>query len=122
MLKALTANRLIDGDVVFWTGSDWALAFADAVIFDDDEAAAEAAEAEAKLRKTQLVDPYLIEVASMGGHCAPVSFRERLRALGPTNRLDHGKQAQGGAEIAALAHAQVSGVRSKGRIDLIRRK
>jgi sulfite reductase (NADPH) hemoprotein beta-component len=50
-----------------------------------------------------------------------VNFRERLRALGPTNRPDHGKQAAGGAEIALLATAQ-GAARSKGRIDLIRRK
>ena len=121
MLKALTANRLIDGEVVFWSGEGWVEAFAQARVFDG-ELAAETAEARAKTQTTLLIDPYLIEIAEMDGRHAPVSFRERLRALGPTNRLDHGKQSEGGAEIAALVHAQVSGVRSKGRIDLIRRK
>ena len=45
----------------------------------------------------------------------------RLRALGPTNKPDHGKQAAGGEDIAVLAHAH-GAARSKGRVDLIRRK
>jgi hypothetical protein len=120
MLRVITANRLIDGEVVFWSGQDWVESFAQALVFEDD-ASAETAEAEAKTEVTHLVDPYLIEVMEMGGRFAPVSFRERLRALGPTNKPDHGKQAQGGAEIAILAQAQ-GAARSKGRVDLIRRK
>ena len=119
-MKALTANRLIDGEVVFWTGADWSERFAAAVLFDDNTAA-EAAEARAKSQITLLVDPYLIDVAEVEGGVAPVSYRERLRALGPTNRPDHGKQAAGGAEIERLVHAH-GAARSTGRIDLIRRK
>ncbi len=120
-MKALTANRLIDGEVVFWTGADWSERFADAILFDGDPAAAEAAEAHAKSQPTLLIDPYLIEVAAVEGGCAPVSYRERLRALGPTNRPIDGKQAAGGADIAVLAQAH-GAARSKGRVDLIRRK
>ncbi len=120
MRRVLTANRLIDGEVVFWSGQDWVDSFARALIFDDGDPA-ETAEADAKTEVTRLVDPYLIEVMEMGGRFAPVSFRERLRALGPTNKPDHGKQAAGGADIALLAHAQ-GAARSKGRVDLIRRK
>ena len=120
MLKALTANRLTDGEVVFWSGERWIGRFGQARFFDDEQAA-EAAEAHAKTRTTELVDPYLIEVASVDGGFAPVSYRERIRALGPTNKPDHGKQALGGADIEILAHAQ-GAARSKGRVDLIRRK
>jgi len=119
-MKALTANRLIDGEVVFWTGEAWSEHFAQALFFEDGDQA-EAAEAHAKTQITQLVDPYLIDVAAAEGGVVPVSYRERLRALGPTNKPDHGKQAQGGAEIAVLARAH-GGARSKGRVDLIRRK
>jgi sulfite reductase (NADPH) hemoprotein beta-component len=118
-MKALTANRLIDGEVVFWTGETWSDRFALARVLEGPEA--EAAEAHAKSQVTLLVDPYLIEVADLGGGLVPVSYRERLRALGPTNRPDHGKQAAGGADIAALASAH-GAARSKGRVDLIRRK
>ncbi len=120
MLKALTANRLIDGEVVFWNGEAWVERFGAAKLYDD-EAAAEAAEAHAKTQITLLIDPYLIEAAPVDGGFAPVGYRERLRALGPTNKLDHGKQALGGDDIATLAQAH-GAARSKGRVELIRRK
>ena len=47
--------------------------------------------------------------------------RERLRALGPTNHPQHGKQAEGGADIAALVAAE-GAARSVGRVNLIKRK
>ena len=119
-MKALTANRLTDGEVVFWTGEAWSERFVDARLFDDN-AGAEAAEAHAKSQIVELVDPYLIDVAAVEGGVVPVSYRERLRALGPTNKPGHGKQADGGADIALLATAH-GAARSKGRVDLIRRK
>jgi len=119
-MKALTANRLADGEVVFWRGGDWVERFVEAELFADDSSA-ERAEAHAKSQVTLLVEPYLIEVEAGDGPAAPSAYRERLRALGPTNKLEHGKQAEGGAAIAALAHAHGS-ARSKGRVDLIRRK
>ena len=119
-MKALTANRLADGEVVFWTGDAWSERFVDARLFDEN-ADAEAAEAHAKSAIVELVDPYLIDIAAVDGGVVPVSYRERLRALGPTNKPDHGKQAGGGADIALLANAH-GAARSKGRVDLIRRK
>ena len=119
-MKALTANRLDDGEVVFLSRGRWTLQFAEADLIDD-EAAALAAEAHAKTKVTELVEPYLIDVAPVDGGWAPISYRERLRALGPTNRHDHGKQAEGGEAIEILLHAS-GAARSKGRVDLIRRK
>jgi hypothetical protein len=119
-VKALTANRLADGEVVFWRGGAWMERFADAELFSDD-AAAEAAEGHAKAEVTCLVEPYLIDVVEVEGGVAPLSYRERLRALGPTNKPDHGKQAAGGADIEVLAHAHGS-ARSTGRVNLIKRK
>ncbi len=118
--KALTANLLAEGDVVFWAGDHWAEQFAEAELFSDSEAA-EAALAVAKAQVRTVVDAYLIDVAEAGSGLAPVSYRERLRALGPTNELTHGKQAVGGAAIAALS-AAAGAARSTGRLDLIRRK
>ena len=118
--KALTANLLAEGDVVFWAGDRWAEQFADAELFSDSEAA-EAALAVAKAQVRTVVDAYLIDVAEAGSGLAPVSYRERLRALGPTNELTHGKQTVGGAAIAALS-AAAGAARSTGRLDLIRRK
>ena len=119
-MKALTANRLDDGEVVFWRSGAWVERFADAELFDAEEAA-DAAQDRARGQITLLVDPYLIDVIDADGGPAPLSYRERLRALGPTNTPQHGKQAQGGHDIDVIAHA--SGVaRSGGRLNLIKRK
>jgi hypothetical protein len=118
-VRALTANRLSDGEVVFWKAGDWIERFGDAELFDD-EAAAEAAEAHGKNQPTVVVEPYLIDLMEVDGLWAPVSYRERIRALGPTN-LNHGKQAEGGAAIEALQHAH-GAARSSGRVNLIKRK
>jgi hypothetical protein len=121
-MRALTANRLADGEVVFWSQGRWVERFADAQLFDDaDQDAAEAAEGHAKTETTLVVEPYLIDLAPSGELWAPVSYRERLRALGPTNHQNHGKQSEGGAVVDALQHAS-GAARSKGRVDLIRRK
>jgi sulfite reductase (NADPH) hemoprotein beta-component len=121
-MKAVTANRLIDGEVVFWKGGAWVEGFGDAQLFDDDQAAeVETAVAAGKAQPTVVVDPYPIDLASVDGGLAPVSYRERIRALGPSNEPTHGKQAAGGAVIEALRHAH-GAARSTGRVDLIRRK
>ena len=119
-MKALTANRLADGEVVFWAKGAWVERFAEAEIFADAPAA-EAAEAIARAEVRLLVDPYLIDVIDAEGGPAPLSYRERLRALGPTNKPDHGKQAAGGEDIDRLVHAH-GAARSTGRVNLIRRK
>ncbi len=119
-MKALTANRLIDGEVVFWRGDRWVERFADADLFASDDPAAEAAEAHGKSQPTVVVEPYLIDLVESEGLWAPLSYRERIRALGPTN-LNHGKQAEGGAAVEALLHAH-GAARSTGRVDLIKRK
>ena len=119
-MKALTANRLTDGEVVFWQAGQWVEGFGDADLFADADPAGEAAEAHAKNQPTLVVEPYLIDLVESEGLWAPVSYRERIRALGPTN-LHHGKQVEGGPAIAALLHAHGAS-RSKGRVDLIKRK
>ncbi|MHB8530713.1 MAG: DUF2849 domain-containing protein, partial [Caulobacteraceae bacterium] len=108
-----------DGEGVFWNAGAWVERFGEAELFAED-GQAEAAEARAKADVTHLVEPYLIDVQEVEGGVAPVSYRERLRALGPTNRLDHGKQAQGGADVEMLSHAHGAG-RSTGRLGLIKR-
>ena len=118
-MKALTANRLIDGEVVFWADGAWVEQFAGAELFYDS-AAADAALELGKAQATTVVDVYLFDVTEFEGLPVPVSYRERLRALGPTNEPTHGKQAVGGREIEALAHASGSG-HTSGRIELLRK-
>jgi hypothetical protein len=118
--RALTANRLLDGVVVFWSPSGWIEPFPEAELFESAEAADKVL-AEAKTQTRTLVDPYLIDVRFDDGRPVPVSYRERVRALGPTVHPDMGKQAAGGPVIAAIQKAAGAG-RSTGRLSLIRRK
>ncbi len=117
-MKALTANDLLTGEAVFWTRGRWAERFSDAEILDGEPADAALAAAEAQ--PTVVVAPYLIDLQETADGPVPVSFRERVRALGPTNHLHHGKQAEGGRDIEALAHAS-GAARSTGRLSLIKR-
>ena len=117
---ALTANRLSDGEVVFWKQGRWVEQFGQAELFAEDAPAGEA-EAAAKSQTTVVIEPYLIAVAEAGDGFAPVAYRERLRALGPTNTPQHGKQAEGGHDVELIAHA-LGAARSGGRINLIKRK
>lgn len=119
-MRALTANRLTDGEVVFWKSGDWVERFTDAELFDAEDVA-ETAEGRAKSQSTVVVDPYLIDLIESDGLWAPLSYRERIRALGPTNHLAHGKQAEGGEGVEALRHAS-GAARSTGRVNLIKRK
>jgi sulfite reductase (NADPH) hemoprotein beta-component len=68
-----------------------------------------------------VVEPYLVEIAPAEDGFAPVAYRERLRALGPTNTPQHGKQAEGGRDVDVIARAMGS-AHTKGRINLIKRK
>src|SRR6185437_4113525 len=113
-------NRLTDGEVVFWRDGRWVEQFAEAGLFADGDPAGEVAEGHAKNQPTVVVEPYLIDLVQSAGRWAPLSYRERIRALGPSN-LPHGKQAQGGVAIEALLHAH-GAARSTGRVDLIKRK
>ncbi len=120
-MKALTANRLIDGDVVFWKDGRWVERFAEAQLWEDDDPHAIEAEGLGKSQGTVVVDVYLIDLVESEGLWAPLSYRERIRALGPSNHLHHGKQAEGGAMVEALQHAH-GAARSTGRVNLIKRK
>jgi hypothetical protein len=117
-MKALTANDLRTGDTVFWSQGRWVEQFADAEIFEAD-AAADGALAQAETQMTLVVAPYLFDVQETPEGWAPVAYRERVRALGPTNHPQHGKQAEG-ANLAALT-ADAARARSTGRLSLIKR-
>ena len=119
-LSAITANDLRDGEAVFWAQGRWVKRFADAELFE----AAEPGQAALDLAKTQptvVVEPYLIELVLEDGFPVPTSYRERVRALGPTVHPEMGKQAEGGAVVEAL-RARAGGARSSGRLGLIRLK
>lgn len=118
-MKVLTANDLKTGEVVFWSRGQWVIGFTDGERFEDDDAAAPALAA-AEAQPKVVVAPYLIDVEQIEGHWVPIAFRERLRALGPSNHTQHGKQADGDADVAALVAATFV-ARSAGRVKLIKR-
>jgi len=95
MPQIVIANRLTDGRVVFLaTGDSWASKVDDARV-EEPGAGAEAllATAQRLEAQQQVVDPQLIDVAVEDGHVRPTKYREAIRAAGPTNRPDLGKQA-----------------------------
>ncbi len=103
MAQVLIASRLSDGLVVFLKKAakpgcvEWVLSLEAAEIAEGDERAAELCSiGEADAAQNQaIVDPYLIDVEEQGGQLRPTKFREIVRCLGPTIRLDLGKQAEG---------------------------
>jgi hypothetical protein len=92
--QMLTANRLVDGDVLYWKDGGWVAALADGDVFADPMAAdAALAAAQRYVTDNVVVAPYLFDVKSDAKGVRPVKEREIIRAAGPTVRADTGKQA-----------------------------
>jgi hypothetical protein len=92
--QVLTANRLRDGEVVYWKDGAWVGALAEADIFADKPAAEAALKtADGAVKERLVVNPYLFEVRRDAGALRPVKEREIIRAAGPTVRRDLGKQS-----------------------------
>jgi hypothetical protein len=101
-MKALTANRLIDGEVV-WLGraGQWVETLDGARLLETPEAVGEAeAQGAEAVAQRLVVEPYLIDLRREDNEIVPVRFRERIRAKGPTTRPDLGKQARREASAA----------------------
>ena len=94
-LKAVTANRLADGLVVYFGAAGWVETIAVARSVEGKEAAAALlAEAEPDVAACRVVGPYVIDVVpDEAGTLHATSERERIRALGPSIRPYLGKQA-----------------------------
>jgi hypothetical protein len=103
--KILTANRLRDGNVVFLTHSgQWSENIDGAVLATEPRAQA-ALEARGKdqERANAVTGVYLFDAERRGGHVFATHIKERIRSLGPTVRIDLGKQAEGkGGHFTAL--------------------
>jgi hypothetical protein len=101
-MKVLTANRLADGEAVWYANGGWAETIDHADVADD-KAAEDRLEAigAAAYANNEVVDVNLIDVTVVSGVVEPVRLREKIRAAGPTNRNDLGKQARPEAARAA---------------------
>lgn len=91
--KVVTANALIEGDVVYLTRDDrWTRLMSGAELITDE------AEAQLRLLMAQaqtetVVGVYLAEAKAGANGPEPVHFREAFRRTGPSN-YRHGKQAE----------------------------
>ena len=93
--QVLTANRLIDGAVVFLAVDEtWVTRLDDLrVAADKDGASALEAIGARDVAAQIVVAPYLIDVAEANGHVVPTRYRERIRAFGPSTHPELAKQA-----------------------------
>jgi hypothetical protein len=92
--QVVTANRLRDGVVVFLTATgEWSTKVDDSEVAHDAASAARLqAVGDRAMTDRIVVAPYLIEVVAHGQVIQPVSYRERIRAFGPsvgTRAPDH---------------------------------
>lgn len=91
----MSANDLLDGEVVFLTREGWSFDPKAALVANDAETAAwMEEEGKAAFRANRVVDPYLVEVTP-GENGLPVAnhFREAIRQKGPSILPQYGKQA-----------------------------
>ncbi|MCA0848449.1 DUF2849 domain-containing protein [Salipiger thiooxidans] len=92
--KVVTANALIEGDVIYLAADDrWVRSLTEAEVLTD-EAVAQLRLLDASARPGEAVGVYLAEVADGPDGPQPTHFREAFRATGPSNYA-HGKQAEG---------------------------
>jgi len=100
--KLVTANRLRDGAVVFLTESgDWSLAVDDSAVAGDDARAAALLAIGNQAAAAQIVvAPYLVEVKAEDGRIVPLTYRERIRAFGPSIPYAQGLPVPGLSETS----------------------
>jgi hypothetical protein len=104
--QVMTANRLRDGDAVFLTTKSWSEKIDDSVFATTpDEVADLETRAENDVRSTLVTGQYLFKAERVDGKIRAVEIRERMRTLGPTVRIDLGKQADGTAGAFAAVEA-----------------
>ncbi|MAE91645.1 DUF2849 domain-containing protein [Salipiger bermudensis] len=92
--KVVTANALLEGDVIYLASDDrWVRRLDEAEIITD-EAIAQLRLLDAQARASEAVGVYLADMAPTEDGPQPTHFREEFRATGPSN-YHHGKQAAG---------------------------
>ena len=98
-MQVITANRLIDGRVVFFTaGNGWDVDVAHARVHADQSTVdADLVLANADVDARKVVEPYAIVVEVVDGRPVPKTLRERIRAGGPTIPSDFSEVARSAA-------------------------
>lgn len=91
--KVVTANALLEGDVVYLAADDrWVRDLADAEVIEE-EAHCALRLIDGSSQPDVAVGVYLMDVALADGSPRPIHFREEFRTKGPSN-YNHGKQAE----------------------------
>lgn len=83
-MKILTGNDLKTGAVTWWDGQGWSIHVNDAVDVGDQGEDIAARENAAR----RVVAPYVIDGVQDADGVRPAHIKDRIRALGPTVRLD----------------------------------
>jgi len=89
--KVITANDLLEGDVIYFTAQDtWTRDLSEAELITD-EAEAQLRLIEAEKQNIRIVGAYLADAKAGPNGPEPTHFREEFRRTGPSNYF-HGKQ------------------------------
>ncbi|MBE1284772.1 MAG: DUF2849 domain-containing protein [Rhodobacteraceae bacterium] len=89
--KVITANDLLEGDVIYFTAEDtWSRDLAQAELLTD-EADAQLRLLDAEKHNIRIVGAYLADAKEGPNGPEPTHFREEFRRTGPSNYF-HGKQ------------------------------
>lgn len=88
--QMVLANRLTDGHTVFLTADGgWVEDIARGAVAGNQDAAQQLlATAQLAEARNAVVEPYIIAIRTESGSRLPVSYREAIRATGPTIRTD----------------------------------
>ncbi|HEX9858935.1 MAG TPA: DUF2849 domain-containing protein [Paracoccaceae bacterium] len=90
--KVVTANALLEGDVVYLTADDrWSRLHHEAELLED-EAHAQLRLLHGAAQRQAVVGAYLADAKAGPNGPEPIHFREAFRTRGPSNYA-HGKQA-----------------------------
>lgn len=91
-MQIVTANRLVDGRVVFRDrAGGWVETLAAAAVLEPAEAKDAVAASAADVAAQVILDPYAVDVVATASGVSPKTMREKIRAAGPTS----------GSEVAA---------------------
>lgn len=90
--KVVTANALLEGDVIYQTATGWTRKLEEAEVLTD-EADADLRLIDAIQQADLTVGAYLADVDTSSVAPKPTHFREAFRAKGPSNYI-HGKQEE----------------------------
>lgn len=89
--KVVTANHLLDGDVIYLDANEgWTRNLADAELFEDEKRAHDKLRLAAR-RLHEVAGVYLADAVRGKNGPKPIHFREEFRSIGPSN-YPHGKR------------------------------